>query len=82
MNCKGFLTSWTNKALCAVAGHQYIVQRVFSPTSRQVGCLRCGMEWGMNDEVRSLIPWDGELEELYRLIGQWPGTAPSEERKP
>jgi hypothetical protein len=61
-----------NKLICAMFGHRYVVQRVFSPTSRKVGCTRCGKEWGMNDSVRAFIPWDGELEQLYRDIGQWP----------
>ena len=26
----------------------------------------------MNDAVRAFIPWDKELEEMYKLIGQWP----------
>ena len=61
------------RVICAVAGHRYVVQRVFSATSRKVGCTRCGREWGMNDSVKAFIPWDGELEQLYRDIGQWPG---------
>lgn len=65
------------RIVCAVAGHKYVVQRVFSATSRQVGCTRCGREWGMNDSVRSFIPWDGELEQFYRDIGQWPGQTPN-----
>ena len=65
------------RIVCAIAGHTYVVQRVFSATSRQVGCTRCGREWGMNDSVRSFIPWDGELEQLYRDIGQWPGQTPN-----
>ena len=74
-NRKGFLASCRrlSRIMCAVSGHHYVVQRVFSPTSRKIGCLRCGMEWGMNDRVRLIVPWDGELEELYRLTGQWPG---------
>lgn len=65
------------RIVCAVAGHRYVVQRVFSPTSRQVGCTRCGREWGMNDSVRAFIPWDGELEQMYRDFGQWPGQVPN-----
>lgn len=65
------------RIVCAIAGHKYVVQRVFSPTGRQVGCTRCGREWGMNDSVRAFIPWDGELEQLYRDIGQWPGQTPN-----
>ena len=80
MNCKRFLTSCgrLRRIICAVSGHNYFVQRIFSPTSRKIGCSRCGMEWGMNDRVGAIIPWDGELEELYRSIGQWPGRSPEE----
>ena len=71
------------RLLCAVLSHKYIVQRVFSATSRQVGCTRCGREWGMHDTTRSLIPWDGDLEDMYRSFGQWPGVTPppSDERR-
>lgn len=62
------------RILCALLGHRYVVQRVFSPHSRQVGCTRCGRQWGMHDPARSLVPWDGELEDMYRVLGQWPGT--------
>jgi hypothetical protein len=58
--------------ICATVGHRYVVQRVFSQTSRKVGCTRCGKECGMHDSVRAFVPWDGELEQLYRDIGQWP----------
>ena len=80
VNRKGFLASCRrlNRIMCAVSRHHYVVQRVFSPTSRKIGCLRCGMEWGMNDRVQLIIPWDGELEDLYRSIGQWPGLSPED----
>jgi hypothetical protein len=61
------------RLICTILGHKYRLQRVFSAYSRQVGCSRCGREWGMNDNVRALVPWDGELEQMYRDFGQWPG---------
>lgn len=67
------------RLICAVAGHRYVVQRVFSSTSRKVGCTRCDREWGMNDSVKAFVPWDGEFEQLYRDIGQWPGKTPNDE---
>jgi hypothetical protein len=57
-----------NKLICALTGHHYVVQRVFSPTSRKIGCMRCGKEWEMNDSVRAFVSWDGELEQLHRGI--------------
>ena len=35
----------------------------------------------MHDETRSFIEWDGELEQLYRTLGQWPGISPEEEQR-
>jgi hypothetical protein len=54
------------KLICALAGHRYVVQRVFSPTSRKVGCTRCGKTWGMSDNTHTLLPWDDEMEQTYR----------------
>lgn len=62
------------RLLCALFNHRYVVLMTFSPTSRKVGCTRCDKEWGMNDSERAFIPWDKELEEMYKIIGQWPGT--------
>lgn len=60
-----------DRLLCALLGHKYVVLRRFSITSRQVGCTRCKCKWGMHDPTYSLIPWDKDLEDMYRLIGQW-----------
>lgn len=53
------------KLICCALGHRYVVERVCSPTSRRVGCTRCGGRWGMNDDAMALVPWDGELEEMH-----------------
>jgi len=45
--------------------HDYYVITEYSHTVRKVGCRRCEGVWGMNDRTKSLIPWDGELEELH-----------------
>ena len=63
---------------CLVFGHKYVVERLFSPIARKVGCTRCGSSWAMNDRVRAFVPWDGEFEDLYRTICQWPGVKPKE----
>lgn len=61
------------RALCWVMGHQYRILRTFTPVSRQVGCRRCGQRWAMHDEVRALVEWSGEFEQMYRDHGQWEG---------
>jgi hypothetical protein len=60
------------KLICALVGHRYVVQRVFSPTSRKVGCTRCGQEWGMSDNTHTLLPWDDEMEQTYQDFWQAP----------
>lgn len=65
--------TWIANIVCSVAGHRYVATRRFSATSRQVGCTRCHRLWAMNDTVRAFVAWDGEFEELYRDLGQWPG---------
>ena len=57
--------------LCAVLGHRYVVLRVFNPGARQVGCTRCNRQWGMHDGTKSFVPWDEDLEDMYRRFGQW-----------
>lgn len=59
------------RLLCAVLGHRYVVEIEFC-TSRKVGCTRCHCKWGMHDDTRSFIPWDSELEALYREQGKLP----------
>ena len=73
--------SMLKRLICSVFGHRYVVQRVFSATSRKVGCTRCNQEWGMNDSVRTIIPWDGELEQMYREFGQWEPVTPEQVAK-
>lgn len=64
---------WVRRLICGVFGHELYVQRIFSDTSRKIGCSRCGGSWGMNDCVRMVLPWDGTFVELYKTLGQWPG---------
>jgi hypothetical protein len=62
--------------MCFFGRHAFVVRRKFSAHSRQVGCAHCHRLWGMNDDVRAFVPWDGSFEQMYRDIGQWPGVAP------
>jgi len=54
------------KLMCMVLGHKYQIVERFTPAMRHIKCTRCGEHWGMNDDVRALVPWDEELEELGR----------------
>jgi len=54
-----------NKIWCWIFEHKYYVVQKFSNETRRVGCRRCPKTFGMNDRVKSFIPWDGELAELH-----------------
>lgn len=54
---------------CWLSGHDYYVLQRFSSYSRRVCCDRCGGDWAMNDEVRAIIPWSKEIEDIYRVQG-------------
>lgn len=55
-----------NRLICAIFRHKYIVLARFSRHERKLGCTRCGQQWGMHDKVQALVPWDSDLEDLYR----------------
>ena len=57
------------KLCCRLIGHRYRVVQEFSSHSRRVVCDHCGADWGMNDQTRTMIPWDEELAEIYRMFG-------------
>lgn len=57
------------KILCFLLGHKYFLIRELTEQSRQIGCWRCKCKFGMNDDVRAVIPWDSELENMYKTIG-------------
>lgn len=69
-----------SKLICLMFGHRYIVAQEFSDYSRRVVCPDCRGDWGMNDDVRAFVPWDLDLEKMYRSFGHvvhnpWPGPS-------
>lgn len=66
VGCKRLL----GRATCLIAGHRYYVLQEFGGGVRRVQCPRCGGDWGMNDRVRAIVPWDAELEDLQRWFGK------------
>lgn len=63
------------RIICAIRGHKYVVEKEFIG-SRKVGCTCCGKKWGMHDATKSFIPWDDEIEEMYKFFGdiKWAST--------
>jgi hypothetical protein len=59
-----------NRLLCWMFGHrQMYVHQTFGPGSRRIKCDACGGDWGMCDAVQIVLPWDRDMEDLYRRIG-------------
>lgn len=58
------------RLICAIFGHRYFVARKLNNGTRKVGCARCGKHWGMHDQTRSFLPWDGDFEALYAPGGE------------
>ena len=48
------------KLLCLILAHQYGLV-ISDPVL--IACKRCRLLCGMNDNARTLIPWDAEMEE-------------------
>ncbi len=53
------------RILCTIGYHRYIVAQELTNRSRRIACPYCHKSWGMNDDVRAVIPWDYELADLY-----------------
>lgn len=42
---------------CLLTGHRYIIIGRCGIATHHVGCKRCLRQWGMNHDVRALLPW-------------------------
>ncbi len=51
--------------MCRLFGHKYTLKRNITPYLREIKCERCGKEFGMNDETKSVLPLDNELKRLH-----------------
>jgi transcription initiation factor IIE alpha subunit len=52
--------------MCRLFGHKYTLKRNITPYLREIKCERCGKEFGINDETKSVLPLDNELKKLHR----------------
>ena len=56
------------KLLCLIFGHKYKVIRDITPYIRELRCKRCKKEFGMNDDVKILLPLDQELKDAHNIL--------------
>lgn len=57
------------KILCFFGRHAYRSTQEFGAHNRRVACARCGRMFAMNDDCRSLLPWDAEFHRMYEQHG-------------
>ena len=53
------------RLVCLFLGHKYFRIRKLAYMSELVGCSRCGKFYGMNHDVRAILPFDKDLYKLY-----------------
>lgn len=58
-----------NPIKCKFGYHKYYVDKELTSWSRRLGCKNCKSFFGMNDDARVVIPWDDDLEQMYKEIG-------------
>lgn len=57
------------RIICIIFGHQFFEIRRLGQFTHLMGCHRCDKIWGMNTDVRCLLPWNMELEDHHRFMG-------------
>ena len=53
---------------CRLLGnHKYKLLKKFDNNVSKVECSRCKKQFGINYDVRSVLPWDKELEDMMNI---------------
>jgi hypothetical protein len=63
---KNRISDQIDSVMCRLFGHKYTLKRNITPYLREIKCERCGKEFGINDETKSVLPLDNELKKLHR----------------
>ena len=56
------------RIFCLIFGHKYFRVKQLTDDSLLVGCKRCKKYYGMNKSVCAILPFDKEMEEMYRKV--------------
>jgi hypothetical protein len=59
-----------NRIICLFLHHKYYRIRRLGVKSDLIGCKRCGKFYGINYDVRAILPFDKEMYEMYKLMGK------------
>ena len=57
------------KIWCWIVGHKVELVQRFSGHAERVRCIYCCGDFAVNHDVRLMIPWDEEVQELYESFG-------------
>lgn len=52
---------------CFIFKHDYVLVQWFGIDCQRVKCKRCDQHFGINHSVKSMLPWDHELEHAMRV---------------
>jgi hypothetical protein len=52
---------------CSILGHQYMIVKRYSKNVQKIACKRCHKVFGINHDVRAVLEWDDELDEMIKL---------------
>lgn len=55
-----------NKLICFLIHHKYEKHQPLSRDSDMIICNRCQSKWAMNHSLKIILPWDSDLEDMYK----------------
>lgn len=57
------------RIMCRLGNHRRLDVIQSFGAAEHIGCPDCGRELAIHHGVRTVIPWDGELAQMYRDFG-------------
>ena len=52
---------------CSMVGHRYVLVRRYDSNVQKLTCTRCHKVFGINHQVKAIVEWDDELNEVIKL---------------
>ena len=57
----------TRNIKCSVMGHDYVMVKRYSAKVQKIMCKRCHKVFGINHDVRAVVEWDQELDDMIKI---------------
>lgn len=58
-----------DRFLCAIGSHRHLHVIQSYGAAEHIGCPKCGRQMAIHYGLRTILPWDGEIAQLYRDAG-------------